>query len=426
MLRTRQSANPHATTKLVLVLPEIPDASHSGDGITELGLIEGFSSIREVTLNVVALRRPARRYDFEPPSGSASSRVSVILDRETDGADKLSEKILLKFSRILGLGDFLQAIFWASEVKRVVDTLKPDAVVAYHWHAAFASRKVTQNRLVVLGDPLAAAMKQQTIFDAPQLTNLRLGRKVANYFKFSAHKQLIKFACARAHVAAFSPFHASEYSFVLQRFVSYVRTPYPKRVGAKVRRSVTPRNPARVLLMGQLLGSASNQGIRFFESNVLPHLSSEIESGRIEVRIAGGPTAAISESRFQRLRDEGVRFLGHVYPPEPEIANASVAVVPTSIPLGNRVRILKFWEESLPVIAHYSNAAGIPEMIHEENCLLATSGAEMADQIIRLTSKGESLAEKIAEGGHRTLGLYYGSESSARRILSLLRLPEPS
>jgi glycosyltransferase involved in cell wall biosynthesis len=120
------------------------------------------------------------------------------------------------------------------------------------------------------------------------------------------------------------------------------------------------------------------------------------------------------------MRDNGVKFVGHVFPVLSELLLASAVVVPTSVPLGNRVRILTCWDLRIPVVAHQANQAGIPELLNGYNALLSRSGKEMAEQILHLIGSAE-LSDELRVGGEWSLQRNFSVETIANDLTSILR-----
>ena len=105
--------------------------------------------------------------------------------------------------------------------------------------------------------------------------------------------------------------------------------------------------------------------------------AAELGADGFEARIVGGYEPP---PKLAPLLDRpSVRFLGHVEEPAEEFRSATVMLVPNSIPLGVRVRILTGFSYGTCVVSHSANTQGIPELAHGWNALLAGSGAELAD-----------------------------------------------
>jgi glycosyltransferase involved in cell wall biosynthesis len=90
--------------------------------------------------------------------------------------------------------------------------------------------------------------------------------------------------------------------------------------------------------------------------------------------------------------------LGHVERPAEEFASAHALLVPNAISLGVRVRIVTAFSYGACVVSHRANAEGIPELEHERNALLGSSGEELADAVVRALGDDGLRARLGAEG----------------------------
>lgn len=232
-------------------------------------------------------------------------------------------------------------------------------------------------------------------------------------------KLVMKWALDGAETRAFSAFHAAQLSAITGTYIPYLRTPYPASAEIKVSSGSMDESVTRVLLIGQLGGTATVQGLRFFQSEVLPHLRGHVAEGAIEVRVAGGPDHLRELDAWSGMRGAGVRFLGHVHPISLELSKATMVLVPTSVPLGNRVRILSSWEHGVPVVAHEANQAGIPELCHGMNVMLARSGLQMAERILEVSAR-EDLRNHLVEGGYATLEKFYSIQATSMGLEGIL------
>ncbi|MEX5216603.1 MAG: glycosyltransferase family 4 protein [Nitrospira sp.] len=203
----------------------------------------------------------------------------------------------------------------------------------------------------------------------------------------------------------------------------YFRTPVPDAAGLQwqalrdmayeQRRSGT----YRLLLVGDLGTTSTSSGLRAVAETVLPRLVSEFGEDGFELRLLGGgvPPSDIAE----RLRKPYVRLLGRVVPADPEFLSADVIIVPTNIPLGIRVRIITAWSFGCPVIAHRANAAGIPEMRHEENALLADTDAQLGEAVVRVL-RDRALLRRLSFGGRGTYEKCFSESVAGQAIVDEL------
>src|SRR5262249_40476629 len=150
----------------------------------------------------------------------------------------------------------------------------------------------------------------------------------------------------------------------------YLRTPVPDPFaeGGNIGERALP-GPPRILLLGHLKGIATLEGLDLFATGVLPRLEQRLGAGGFEAPLVGGheTPAALPAARAR----PSVTFHGHAENAGDEFQAATALVVPTPIGLGTRVRILTAFSYGCPVVAHESNALGIPELADGYNVLLA-------------------------------------------------------
>jgi glycosyltransferase involved in cell wall biosynthesis len=199
----------------------------------------------------------------------------------------------------------------------------------------------------------------------------------------------------------------------------YLHTPVPDSVGAdwRAQRDAALAARPRILLIGHLRGTATLDGLDVFLTEVLPILEYTFGPDGFEVRLAGGydPPPELAAA----LDRPSVTRLGHLENAEQEFLSAHVMVVPTSIELGTRVRILSAFSCACAVVAHSANALGIPELVDGENVLLADRGADLADGIARVL-RDDDLRRRLEDGGRATFDRSFSPPVAAKRIELLL------
>jgi len=157
--------------------------------------------------------------------------------------------------------------------------------------------------------------------------------------------------------------------------------------------------PPVFLLLGGLQGIATLSGLRFLADEVLPRLVERLGPGGFSVRIAGKGT--LPDDLATRFARPEVAFLGFVENMGRELAGCHAFVVPTPIPLGFRTRIAEAFSYGACVVAHSANGLGMPELKHEENCLLADRGDAFAEQMVR-ACRDADLRRKLCANARKT------------------------
>jgi glycosyltransferase involved in cell wall biosynthesis len=164
-------------------------------------------------------------------------------------------------------------------------------------------------------------------------------------------------------------------------------------------------------------------GLRIFTEEVLPRLEAELGPDGFEARIIGGyePPADLARS----LARPSVTLLGHVEDPAAEFRSATVMLVPNSIPLGVRVRILTGFSHGTCIVSHRANVYGIPELAHGWNSLMAADGSELARRVLDAIGNAP-LRRSLEHGARVTYERSFAPPVAAGRIAEVLAQIAPA
>ena len=175
---------------------------------------------------------------------------------------------------------------------------------------------------------------------------------------------------------------------------AYFRTPVPDEAGPDwhaSRERHRSDGPPRILLLGHLRGIVTIDGLRVF-ARVLPLLDRAFGRDGYVVDVVGGYDPP--QELAAMFEHPAVRRHGHAEDAGAWLQRTDVLVVPTSIPLGIRVRIITGLSFGTPIVTHSANALGIPELEDGVNALIGGSPEEIAAQIVRVTRDG-ALRERL-------------------------------
>ena len=287
-------------------------------------------------------------------------------------------------------------------VRAAIDRLSPDAVFVYGYSALAASARVARPRFAATSDPPHESLRGRMLRRWRERPNpLRVVREAIHlqaalraYPRLAA--ELLR-GCEA--VGAFARHHADS----LRRAgipCAYYRTP----IADPGPPAAPPANDRpRLLLIGHLQGTATLDGLRVFGA-MLPHLERALGPDGFEARVVGGydPPSELQPL----LRHPSVRLAGFVDDVDAEFCAADVLVVPVSIRLGVRVRVLTGFAHGSCIVAHEANAYGIPELVHGENALLGSSPAELAGCVVTVLRESE-VAARIRRGARETYECFF-------------------
>ena len=290
----------------------------------------------------------------------------------------------------------------APAVREAIERLAPDAVFVYGFSALAAGAEVRLPRFAATSDPPHESLRGRTIRrwrEQPrplQVVREAVSLQAALRAYPRLHLRLLRECEA---VGAFGRHHAES----LRRAgipCAYYRTP----IADPGPPAAPPANERpRLLLVGHLRGTATLDGLRVFRE-MLPHLERRLGREGFEARIVGGYDPP-PELRTL-LEHPSVRLVGFVDDVDAEFRSADVLLVPVSIRLGVRVRVLTGFSHGSCIVTHEANAHGIPELAHGHNALLGSSAAELATQVVRALEEPD-LARRVRHGARETYERFF-------------------
>lgn len=378
-------------------------------------------------VGVVVLRDPEV---YDPTETPQERRIEHLQAQGVRVVEVVSSSIAFFRGRPRGLGARLRRAWRPRDdelyptlvdgdaVAQAVGELCPDVVFVYHFEALAASRGLESPRFAVVGDPphLSALYRFQEELPSP-----RAFRRIVRLQAQLRHQPglLVRFLNECEARGAFAAHHAVWLRGKGVADCEYLRTPVPDPAAADhppEHDAPRPEKP-RVLLVGHLKGIVTMDGLRIFAREIVPRLEAGLGTEGFEARIVGGYEP---RSELRRALDRpSVRFLGHVEDASEEFRAATVLLVPNSIPLGIRVRIVTGFSFGTCVVSHRANVQGIPELEHGDNALLGNSGEELARAVLAAISD-DGLRTQIGRSGRRTYEAHFAPPVAAGRIAEVL------
>ena len=300
-------------------------------------------------------------------------------------------------------------------VQAAVARLGADAVLVYGFEALAASVEVEAPRFAATSDPPHLALWGRTWRRwRSERRPLRAAREsIGVQSTLRAHPRLaVRLLRDCEAVGAFGHHHA-EWLRGLGLPCGYYRTPI-----ADPGPRPAPHSDGRptILLVGHLRGTATLDGLRVF-GRMLPYLDAALGRDGFEVRIVGGydPPPELAPL----LEHPAVRLHGFVPDVEAEFRAADVLLVPVSIMLGVRVRVLTGFSYGSCIVTHAANAYGIPELEHKQNALLGSSPQTLAEQVVRAVGEAE-LRVRLGAGARSTYERYFTPAAAGAALAETL------
>ena len=257
-------------------------------------------------------------------------------------------------------------------VRDAVAATGAEAAFVYHFESLAASRDLGIPRFAAVGDPPHLS----ALYHFRRSPSLRaLGRLQAQLR--GQPRLLVEMLNECSASGAFAAHHAAWLRRKGAERCEYLRTPVPDPGTTERREAEKPR----ILLVGHMKGAVTLEGLQRFATGVLPRLEEELGPEGFEVRLAGGYDPPPKLARA--LDRPSVRLLGHVEDAAPEFLSAHVMLVPNSITLGIRVRIITAFAYGSCIVTDRANTLGIPELEHERDALIAETPEGLARETLR-------------------------------------------
>jgi len=295
-------------------------------------------------------------------------------------------------------------------VRQAVARLRADAVLVYGFEALAASRAVAAPRFAATSDPPHLSLWGRTWRrwrDERRL--LQVAREaIGIQSTLRAHPRLaLELLRECEAVGAFGHHHA-QWLRRLGIDCGYYHTP----IADPGERPPAENDPPRILLIGHLRGTATLDGLRVF-GKMLPELERALGPRGFEARVVGGyePPPEVAPL----LEHPAVRFAGFVDDVDAEFRSADVLLVPVSIKLGVRVRVLTGFSYGSCIVAHDANAEGIPELADGENALLGSDAEQLAAQVVRALGDTEVRA-RLGAGARATYERFFTPEAAGAEL----------
>jgi glycosyltransferase involved in cell wall biosynthesis len=344
------------------------------------------------------------------------AHVVPIASRAAAAVDDAPRSLGARLRRNLApaVGDLHPHVADAPQLAEAVAGSGADVAFAYHVEALAASTQLTIPRVAGVGDPPQLPVYYRWRDAMPSAWAVRQLPRVQRVMRAQPRlmAQLLE-GCAA--YGAFAAHHAEWFRAHGAPRCEYFRTPVPDLDGAPADRAASDRT--RILLLGHLGSIVTIDGLRVF-ARALPEIERQLGPDRFSVDVVGGYQAP--EGLDGLFAHPAVTAHGHTEDAGRWLAETDMLVVPTSIPLGIRVRIIAAFSAGTPIVAHQANALGIPELVDGENALLGGSAGELAAAVVRLASD-EALADRLRRGARATYERYFMPGVAAAAIVARLR-----
>ena len=160
-------------------------------------------------------------------------------------------------------------------------------------------------------------------------------------------------------------------------------------------------NKNKIVFVGNMRTLQNQDAVQFFVYDILPLVKQEIPQVVFHI-IGAEPPVSIQKM----ADDKSIIVSGFVPSVEDEIKDAAIAVAPVRIAAGIQNKVLISMACSVPVVLTSLISVGIPELISNENCIIADGKINFANAVISLM-QNENMRNRIGRAGYDMVGTEY-------------------
>lgn len=170
---------------------------------------------------------------------------------------------------------------------------------------------------------------------------------------------------------------------------------------------------------GYLDKTGGTYGLQFLLKEVLPELEQQMAGRDFELHIIGG--GQMMPALRPYADNPRVRMRGFVPDLEAELRNAQVFCVFNNAGRYQAAytRHLVAWQNGLCLVAHADSKKAIPEILHEQNALLAQTPKQAAEHIVRAVTDHD-LNLRLRQKGRETYVQFFRPETIASHLEAIL------
>jgi glycosyltransferase involved in cell wall biosynthesis len=382
--------------RVLIVSPEAPYPAVGGGALRTASLVEYFG--RKANLDVVVFREPEGRDPRSAFPGGLVQQVAVI-DLPSHSS-RVPARALRNAGRLIrGVPPLVDRFsgFEQQLCSALEGTYYDLCIIEHLWAANYVHTLRRNCRKLVLDlHNIESTLLNRCRDAATNVTGIALGRFATYTREFE--KQLLP-AFDAVLVASVKDAHE------LPPGVRWIV--YPNTI--PLAPSPTVQKRLEIVFSGNLGYLPNLQAVEFFRRDVWPKLAALDPA--LVWRIVGKNEQLLAT----RLRGERrIELTGPVEDALPELARASVAVVPLLSGSGTRVKILEAWAAGTAVVSTQIGAEGLT-CIDGEHLLLAPPNAEFAASVIRVL-QSISLREALEAAGRSLYETSYTWNSAWKQL----------
>lgn len=194
--------------------------------------------------------------------------------------------------------------------------------------------------------------------------------------------------------------------------------PWPRKSRREISFSAVESKEPRYLMFGNLSGLGYRSQWDFLFTEIYPRAKKIFGPGKFTIEI-GGINRAPEWLDCEISKRPEIKWLGLIEDLESAMASAHATLVPLTVPVGNRTRIVTAQANRCLVIAHKNVSAGNPFLVNGFNCLLAESSSEFVSHMVK-AYQDKNFAEIIKNNAEDFYMKTYATEVANKNFINLI------
>ena len=293
---------------------------------------------------------------------------------------------------------------------------QPDLILAFDILPAWVLQHVpASHRIVWLGDLHFHSFWWNAIYAVKE--NIRALRQFpAIVLTCHVWKNIYRSVLADADQVVVSSVSSVAHMKRLGIYSEYEPYPWPETVAEAGDRPPRGTGRPNFVFFGNLVGLGSRSALHFLIDKLYPRLRRYWGPSGFSVVLAGrGKLPDWFESMIADKPE--IRFLGFVASIQDLLSGCDAVLVPISVPVGNRSRILTAMANGALVIAHKNASLGNSALVDGETCYLARSADEFVAKM-KLAVEDKSAAKNITQRARECYQSQFSPDVAACRLVT--------
>jgi hypothetical protein len=284
--------------------------------------------------------------------------------------------------------------------------------------ALLTSEEIPGRRIIWLGD-LASEVNWYDgilrIREGNPINMLRFGTVLIRQRQLHSLYRIALDKSFRIIVASHSSLKTIEMLGFSAVFLPY---PWPRKSHSDIGISEVKSKEPRFLMFGNLAGLGFRSQWDFLFTKIYPRAKKVFGPGKFTIEI-GGINRAPRWLNSEISKRPEIKWLGSIEDLESAMASAHATLVPLSVPVGNRTRIVTAQANRCLVIAHKNVSAGNPFLVNGFNCLLGESGSEFVAHMVK-AYRDKDFTKIIIDNAEDTYMKIYTTDVANKIFINLI------